>query len=84
MQPGLPWTTLAEGEDIAFRFILENASGSLIPIAIPRNEWGLAVPVGGQPFLSGKWTSGDISPIQGSITSKPYRVEQAQCPSGGW
>lgn len=76
----LPWTTLAQGERIVYRYFLENASDRSIPVAIPRLEWGLARPIGGQAFLSGKWTWGEMSPIQGSIYDKPYLVERADWP----
>jgi len=80
----LPWTTLVKQEDTTFRYILENASEHSIPIAIPRNEHGLAVTVGGQAFLSAKLIGGDIAPFQAVITDKPYRVEQAQWPPISW
>ena len=79
----LPWITLAQGEIITHRYYLENASDKAIPVAIVRLEWGLAVPVGGQAFLSGRWPWGEKSPIECSIYDVPYRVEQAQWPPQG-
>ncbi len=63
----LPWETLNFGENIQYRYILENASDRPIPVAFPCAESKFGWPNGGQPYLEGIFSIPGQEPARLSI-----------------
>lgn len=68
----LPWTTLMEGESIQYEYILENLSDRSIPVAFPSAKIKFGWPIGGQPYLEGKYSTPGIEPAKLNIHNSKW------------